>query len=130
MEVSTVRAGALCAILGSVQELPADAVLEALWCRVLERWDDKAVHTAVLEHALRAQRLPDLAGRYRSLTEDAERGAIAKERLDAIVGAATSLLWAMQTPKPTKTPIGITLSAFGICAFLLLLLAWAMWGRR
>ena len=127
---STVRADALCAILGSVQELPTDAVLEALWGRVLERWDDEALHGAVLEHAVRAQRLPELAGRYRSLAEDAERGAIAKERLDAIVAAATSMLWSMQTPKPTKTPIGITLSAFGICAFLFLLLAWAMWGRR
>jgi hypothetical protein len=113
-----------------VEDQPADAVLEALWGRALERWDDRAVHAAVLEHAVRVQRLPDLAGRYRALAEDAERGAVAKERLDAIVAAATSMLWAMQTPKPTKTPLSITLSAFGICAFLLLLLAWAMWGKR
>lgn len=113
-----------------MQEQPADAVLEALWGRALERWEDKAVHAAVLEHAVRVQRLPDLAGRYRAFAGDAERGTVAKERLDAIVAAATSMLFAMQTPKPTKTPLSITLSAFGICAFLLLLLAWAMWGRR
>ncbi|MGH7438475.1 MAG: hypothetical protein ACRENE_22545 [Polyangiaceae bacterium] len=113
-----------------MQDPAIDAVLEALWGRALEHWDDRSVHTAVLEHAVRVQKLPDLAGRYRALSEDAERGPIAKERLDAIVAAATTLLWAMQTPKPTKVPTSITLSAFGVCAFLLLWLAWAMWGKR
>jgi hypothetical protein len=113
-----------------VQDPPTDAVLEALWGRALERWDDEAVHTAVLEHAVRVQRLPDLAGRYRALSEDAERGPVAKERLEAIVAAATTMLWAMQTPKPTKVPPSITLSAFGVCAFLLLWLAWAVYGKH
>lgn len=108
----------------------ADAVLEALWGRVVERWDDEGVHAAVLEHAVRAQRLPDLAGRYRALADDADRGPLAKKRLDAIVARATTMLLSMQTPKPQKIPLSITLSAFGICAFLLGLLGWAMWGRR
>jgi hypothetical protein len=107
-----------------------DAVLDALWGRAVERWDDDAVHAALLDHAVRAQRLPDLAGRYRALAEDADRGVTAKKRLDALVVAATAMLWAMQTPKPQKVPLSITLSAVGICAFLLLLLGWAMWGRR
>jgi hypothetical protein len=113
-----------------VQEQPNDAVLEALWGRALEHWGDKAVHAAVLEHAVRVKKLPDLAGRYRALSEDAERGPVAKERLDAIVAAATTMLWSMQTPKPTKIPTSITLSAFGVCAFLLLWLAWAVYGKH
>jgi hypothetical protein len=111
-------------------EEATDPVLEALWGRVMESWDDEAVHAAALDHAVRAQRLPDLAGRYRAIAESGERAEVAKRRLDAIVIAATSMLMAMQSPKPQKIPLSITLSAFGICAFLLLLLGWAMWGRR
>ncbi len=109
---------------------PTDAVLEALWARAVERWEDEAVHQAVLDHAVRSERLPDLAGRYRALSADADRGAIARKRLDAIVVAATTVLWSMQTPRPTKVPLSITLSAFGVCALLLTWLAWAMWARR
>ncbi len=109
---------------------PKDAVLEALWGRVIERWDDEAVHAAVLDYAVKAQLLPQLAGRYRALVEDAARGAVAKKKLDGIVVAATNMLAAMKTPKPEKVPLSITLSAFGVCAFLLMWLAWAMWGRR
>jgi hypothetical protein len=119
------------AILGGVSDdEPTDAVLEALWARAVERWDEDAVHAALLDHAVRVQRLPDLAGRYRALSEDSDRGAVAKKRLDAIVAAATTMLWAMKTPEAPKVPLSITLSAFGICAFLLALLGWAMWGRR
>jgi hypothetical protein len=107
-----------------------DAVLEALWARVIERWDDDAAHGAVLDHAVRTHALPDLAGRYRALVDDAERGPVAKKKLDGIVLAATNMLWAMKSPEPGKVPISITLSAFAVCAFLLMLLAWAMWGRR
>lgn len=109
---------------------PKDAVLEALWGRVIERWDDEAVHAAMLDYAVKAQLLPELAGRYRALVDDAARGAVAKKKLDGIVVAATNMLWAMKTPKPEKVPLSITLTAFGVCAFLLLWLAWAMWGRR
>ncbi len=111
-------------------EEATDRVLDALWGRVMESWDDDAVHAAALDHAVRAQRLPELAGRYRAIATSGERAEGAKKRLDAIVIAATAMLMAMQTPKPQKIPLAITLSAFGICAFLLLLLGWAMWGRR
>ncbi len=107
-----------------------DPVLEELWARVVERWDDEAAHGAALDHAVRAKVLPELAGRYRALVDDEARGLVAKKKLDGIVLAATQMLWAMKTPKPEKVPLSITLTAFGVCAFLLLLLAWAMWGRR
>jgi hypothetical protein len=108
---------------------PRDAVLEALWARVLEAWEDEKTHAALIDHAVREQRLPDAAARYRELVDDPEKGAVAKKKLDAIVLAATQLLMAMKTPKPGKVPVSITLSAFGVCAVLLIWLAWAMWGH-
>jgi hypothetical protein len=107
-----------------------DPVLEALWARVLDAWSDEKTHAALLEHALRGQRLPEIAGRYRALTSDPEKGDLAKRRLDAIVAAATQMLASMKTPKPGKVPLPITLSAVGICAVLLGWLAWAVFGRR
>ncbi len=107
-----------------------DPVLAALWSRVLQAWDDDRTHAALLEYALRAQALPEIAGRYRALVDDPERGAVAKRKLDGIVLAATQVLMSMKTPKPGKTPLPITLSAAGISALLLAWLAWALWGRH
>ena len=107
-----------------------DPVLDALWRRVLETWNEDAAHVAVLDHAIRAQRLPDLAGRYRAMADDPEKAPVAKKRLDGIVLAATQMLTAMKTPKPGKVPLPITLSAFGVCIFLLAWLALAIWGKH
>ncbi len=106
------------------------AWLDALWQEALERWDDDAPHAALLEHALRAEALAEIAGRYHTLLDDADKGPRAKERLDAIVLAATSLLLSKKTPAPGRTPWSITLSAVGICVFLLSLLAWALFPHR
>ncbi len=108
----------------------ADPVLDALWKRVIEAWDDDKTHAAVLDHAMRAQALPDLAGRYRKLTDDPDKREVAKKKLDAIVLAATQMLMSVKTPKPGKTPLPITLSAFGISLALLAWLAFALWGRH
>ena len=105
-------------------------MLEALWDRVLVAWDDEKPHAALLDHALRAQALPELAGRYRALVDDPERGPAAKKKLDLIVLTATQVLMAMKTPPPAKIPLPITLSAFGVCFLLLGWLAWALWGPR
>ncbi len=111
-------------------DFASDAVLDALWARVLQAWDDDRTHAAALEHAVRAQVLPQLAGRYRALVEDPERGTFAKKRLDAIVVAATQMLMSMKTPKPGPTPLPITLSAVSVALILLSWLAWEVWGPR
>jgi hypothetical protein len=74
--------------------------------------------------------LPDLAGRYRAVSTDADRGEKARKRLDAIVAAATSSLMAMKSPRPVKVPLSITLTAFAVSALLLGYLGWALWGPR
>jgi hypothetical protein len=111
-------------------DAPSDAVLEALWRRVLEAWSDDKTHAALLDYALRAQQLPEIAGRYRSLANDADKGDVAKKKLDGIVAAATQMLVSLKTPKPGKVPLPITLSAVGICAVLLAWLAWAFFGHH
>lgn len=113
-----------------MEQEPKDPVLEALWKRVLEAWDDDKTHAALLDHAVRAQALPDIAGRYRALSNDPVKGPLAQRRLDAIVVAATQMLMSMKTPKPGKTPLSITLSAAGVAALLLGWLAWELWGHH
>jgi hypothetical protein len=103
---------------------PNDAIFEALWKRALETWDDDKAHAALLDHALRAEMLPDLAGRYRALKDDKEKGARAQKKLDAIVVAATQMLFANKSPPvKKKTPWYLTALAFIVCAAMLLWLA-------
>lgn len=99
-----------------------DAVFEALWTRTLEAWDDDRPHGAILEHALKSEELPELAGRYRALKDDPVKGARAQKKIDGIVIAATQMLMATKTPPRTKTPWQWTAAAiatFGlVCAYL------------
>jgi hypothetical protein len=80
------------------------AVFEALWQRTLEAWDDDKPHRAVLEHALKTEKLPDLAGRYRALRDDPVKGERAQKKIDALVTAAMQLMLATKTPPRTKMP--------------------------
>jgi len=86
----------------------ADALLEALWARVMDAWDEEKPHHA-------------LAGRYRAVKEnDPEKAARAQKKLDGIVIAATHLLMAMKTPaSPHKVPTWVTATAFVICMILI-----------
>ncbi len=95
---------------GDLEE-SGDTLFEALWTRALEAWDDDKPHAALLEHALRAEKLPDLAGRYRALKDDPAKGARAQKRIDTIVVAATQMLMATKTPERTKTPWQWSVSA-------------------
>ncbi len=96
-----------------------DALVERLWARVLEAWDDDKPHQAILEHALRTESLPTLAGLYRSLTSDPEKEPRAKKKLDGIVAAATQMLFATKSPVRTKTPWQWTASVAVVCLFVL-----------
>jgi hypothetical protein len=107
----------------------SDPVLDALWKRVTEAWDDDKTHAAALEHALREQQLPQLSGFYRALLDDEDKGAAAKKRLDAIVVAATQMLMSMKTQPPGKVPWPITLSAVAVSVLLLSWLAYVVWAR-
>jgi hypothetical protein len=106
-----------------------DPLLEALWQTTLEAWDDEKRHAACLEHALREKKLPDLAGRYKALKDDPEKGELAKKRIDAILTAATQMMLTMKTPRPTKTPSWLFWSAFLTCLVMALYVAYAFLHR-
>jgi hypothetical protein len=106
-----------------------DPLLEALWQKTLEEWDDDKRHAACLEHALREKKLPDLAGRYKALKDDPEKGEVAKKRIDAILTAATQMMLTMKTPRPTKTPSWLFWSAFLTCLVMALYVAYAFLHR-
>jgi hypothetical protein len=99
------------------------AVFEMLWKNVLERWEEDPPHRAVLEHALKTENLPELAGRYRALKDDAEKGERAQKKIDGIVAAAMQLMMATKTPPRTKTPWQWSAAAavvfLIVCAWLL-----------
>ena len=101
-----------------LSETTDDPIFEALWAKVLGSWDDDNVHTALLDYALTAERLPDCAGRYRALKDDPAKGARAEKRLNAIVLAATQMMMSMKTPKSPGIPLPITMSALGIFLFV------------
>ena len=112
---------------GQEDDGKGDVILDTLWGRALEAWADEKVHTALLDFALRNGKLPDLAGRYRSVKDDAEKGAVAKKRIDGIVLAATQLMLAKKNPPPTKNPPWLTASALLLMIVLLGGLMYAMW---
>jgi hypothetical protein len=107
-----------------------DPLLEALWTRVMEAWNDEKAHAALLAYASRARLLPDIAGRYRERSLDPQHAATAKRQLDAIVESATVSMLSMKMPRPERPPLAMTLSAFGVCLVLLAWLAYALWGRH
>ena len=117
-EPAGTRAGA-----GAVMDGSADALFEALWARVLTSWDEDKLHAAILEHALRSEMLPELAGRYRAEQDVPGHEARAKKRLDAIVVAATQMLFAQRTPKAEKPPWQLTASVALACVVVLVWLA-------
>ncbi len=105
-----------------------DALLEALWARVVEGWDDDKPHQALLEYALREQKLPDVAGRYRKVKDtEPARAERAQKKLDGIVIAATQMLMAMKTePARQKVPGWVTMLAFFVSALILGWLTWSV----
>ncbi len=105
---------------------PIDPIFEALWARILEAWDDDKVHAALIDHALREQRLPDLAGRYRTLVDDPDKGELAKKKLGVIVLAATNMLNAMKAPEWEKVSRGVTIVAAIVSALLIGYVGWRM----
>jgi hypothetical protein len=122
---------AFCFSLLVPDDATADPVFEALWQRVLEAWDADPPHHALLDYAIRAERLADAAGRYRALEGDAEKGARARKRLDAIVMAATQMMMAMKTPAaPRKVPLPFTIATMAFCFALLAWLAWVVFHRH
>jgi hypothetical protein len=107
-----------------------DEGFDALWAKVIEDWGDEKRHAAILAYALETENLPELAGRYRALKDDPEKGAYAQKRIDAIVVSATQMLASMKTPPPPKQNKPLTIAVAIVSACVISWLAWQVFGRH
>lgn len=114
-----------------------DPILEALWKRVLERWDERAPHDAFLSACHERELLGHAAAQYRAVAEgqqapagddqqDEARREQARKRLGAITMLAMQALEATRQPAKPATPrwvwvlVGVTTaSAFAWLAWVL-----------
>jgi hypothetical protein len=103
-----------------------DVVFAALWTRVLASWDEDKPHQAALSYAIEHEMLPEIAGRYRKLFEDPEKGARAKKKVDGIVMAATQLMLATKTPPREKVPWTWTASVAVVMVLVISFLAYKL----
>jgi len=77
----------------------SDAVLEALWKKVVASWDDEDPHTRFLEHCRATGQLLEAAVRYRGMAGDHARGPSAEKRLRAIAIVAMASLETERAPR-------------------------------
>lgn len=107
-----------------------DAVFDALWERVLVAWDEDKPHQLALSYAIEHHMLPVIAGRYRTLANDPEKGERAKKKIDAIIVAATQMLMATKTPALVKIPWTWTASVAVAMILVIAFLAYKLFGHR
>ncbi|MDB4938110.1 MAG: hypothetical protein JWP87_5082 [Labilithrix sp.] len=107
-----------------------DAVFSALWTKVLASWDDDKPHQAALSYAIAHEMLPEIAGRYRKLEGDPEKGARAKKKMDGIVIAATQLMLATKTPPREKVPWTWTASVAIVMVLVISFLAYKIFSHH
>ena len=112
-----------------VGEAP-DVVFQALWARVLEAWDEDKPHQLALTYAIEHEMLPEIAGRYRKLLDDPDKGERAKKKINGIVIAATQLLMATKTPPREKVPWTWTASVAVFMVVVISFLAYKILGHH
>ena len=76
-----------------------DPVLEALWKKALDHFDDESAHAAFIDHCQATRQLLEAAVRYRGMAGDHARGKIAERRLAAISALALADLETARTPE-------------------------------
>lgn len=103
---------------------PPDPTFEALWKRVLDAWDDEARHGAFLDYCQQSEKLVDAAVRYRGMTGDHARAALAEKKLKAVALLAMARLEASRQSARTPSPrrfVSYALITFFVVATLGLL---------
>lgn len=73
-------------------------MLDALWKKAVDNWDDDDAHRAFIDYCQAQDRLVEAAVRYRGMKGDHERGASAEKRLGAITVLAMTKLEALRSP--------------------------------
>ncbi len=103
-----------------------DPVLEALWKKVIDAWDDDERHGAFIEYCRSKNQLLEAAVRYRGMAGDHTRGPIAQRRLQGIATLAMASLELERVPERSRATtllrvFAILLFALGSAALLYLL---------
>jgi len=78
----------------------ADPVLDALWKRVLDRWEDESAHSCFLDYCQQQNCLVEAAVRYRGMSADRDRHESAEKKLKAVTLLAMSQLEATRSEPP------------------------------
>lgn len=96
----------------------SDPILEALWKRVLDAWDDERTHGTFLQHCAETGQLGEAAARYKGMAGDRDRGAIANKRLEAVALLATQTMLAARTEPSSTLPRWLLFAAAFLFAAL------------
>jgi hypothetical protein len=86
-----------------------DPILEALWKKTLDDFDDESAHTAFIDHCQATRQLLEAAIRYRGMAGDHARGRIAARRLTAISALALADLETVRTPEQRGVTLAVRL---------------------
>lgn len=101
----------------------SDPVLEALWKKALDEWDEDAAHGAFLQHCQTTQQLPEAAARYKGMAGDRERGEAATRRLGGVALLAMAALEHQPREDPKRysryMAIAVSLGFVGASLWLL-----------
>jgi len=104
-------------------------LLDALWSGVVNDWANEDRHAKALEHAQKLGLLLELARRYGTLRDDAERGETAKKRLETIALVATTEMLATRTSPPLRrSPVWLWALGIAVGATLLGIAFYWGWG--
>ncbi len=82
----------------------ADPIFDALWKRVIDRWEDERAHAELLQHAQVTEQLAEAASRYAAARADPNRAAVAEKRIEAVSLLATSALLADRADRLPTLP--------------------------
>lgn len=93
-----------------------DAVLEALWAKVIENFDDDAAHQRFLEHCRQSGQLLEAATRYRAHKADTNDAEIDK-RLSAIAIYAMAELESKRAEPKGRNPLALLATALVVAFF-------------
>lgn len=103
-----------------------DDVLDALWERVIEDWDNPKSHDAFLQMAVDRGALGQAAHWYRTQIENEDRRELAEKKLKASVLIATQAMEASKTVRSVQTPRWVVVAAASVCVLAVGLLLWAL----
>jgi hypothetical protein len=98
---------------------PVSGPDEQLWHAAVSEWENPKLHELLLGHCHSPAQLAALAGKYRTLLDDAARKAVAEAQLKRIAEAAMARMDVLPTPRRIEPAGGLGWKVALICLFVL-----------